>query len=285
MDAGSTWSTPLALAVVLVALGSYLAGYLRLRARGAQLSRRRWSRRLAAWAIACGLTAATLLPPLSRFAMESLPWHMAVHVLLMFFVPLLAVLGAPRVPLQLALPVERRRGVLRAASRWRASSASRALRRALRPGWLPVVALIAVMGFWHLPGPYGWAASRMWAHQLVMAPSFILSGWAFWRLLVAAHPRPARATPAGQILAVVAVAASMLFLAVAMGVASSQPWYDMDVAMQGAPAALSAQRRAAGILWVCGDLWAVPAIAVLGWRLASGGEVSSWLERRLGREA
>ena len=55
--------------------------------------------------------------------------------------------------------------------------------------------------------------------------------------------------------------------------------------MQGAPAALSAQRRAAGILWVCGDLWAVPAIAVLGWRLASGGEVSSWLEHKLGREA
>lgn len=285
MDAGSSWSTPLAVAVVAATFLAYAAGYRRLRRRCAPSRRGRWDLRMLAFAAACAITSATLVEPLSGRAMASLPWHMAIHVALMFFVPLLAVLGGPRVPLQLALPVGPRRRLLRASSRVRRGAPSRLLRRLAAPTWLPTAALVGVMAFWHLPGPYGWAGTRMWVHQLLMAPSFLASGWAFWRLLVSSHPRPPRANPGVQLLSVVAVAASMLVLAVAMGVMSSTPWYAMDVTMQGGEAALAAQRRAAGILWVCGDLWAIPVIALLGWRLASGGDLSSWLERRLGREA
>ena len=58
----------------------------------------------------------------------------------------------------------------------------------------------------------------------------------------------------------------------------------MNVVMDGSVAALRDQRWAAGILWVCGDFWAVPALVLIAYRVFGlEGGVSASFERVLGR--
>jgi len=77
---------------------------------------------------------------------------------------------------------------------------------------------------------------------------------------------------------------TMLVLAMAMSIFTKGPWYSMNVLMDGPAAALRDQRWAAGILWVCGDFWAVPALVLIAMRVsASSGGVSASFERILGR--
>ena len=83
---------------------------------------------------------------------------------------------------------------------------------------------------------------------------------------------------------IVATAFTMLVLAMAMSIFTKGPWYSMNVLMDGPAAALRDQRWAAGILWVCGDFWAVPALVLIAMRVsASSGGVSASFERILGR--
>ena len=87
-----------------------------------------------------------------------------------------------------------------------------------------------------------------------------------------------------QIAAILVTAFEMLVLAMAMSIFTKGPWYSMNVVMDGAAAALRDQRWAAGILWVCGDFWAVPALVLIAMRVsAASGGVSASFERVLGR--
>ena len=84
--------------------------------------------------------------------------------------------------------------------------------------------------------------------------------------------------------AIAVTAFEMLVLAMAMSIFTKAPWYSMNVFMDGAAGALRDQRWAAGILWVCGDFWAVPALVLVAMRLsADSGGVSASFERALGR--
>jgi hypothetical protein len=70
----------------------------------------------------------------------------------------------------------------------------------------------------------------------------------------------------------------------AMSIFTKAPWYSMNLAMDGPVAALRDQRVAAGILWICGDFWAIPALIYVGYRIyGKDGGVSASLERVLGR--
>jgi cytochrome c oxidase assembly factor CtaG len=140
------------------------------------------------------------------------------------------------------------------------------------------------MVFWHVPVIFNWASWHGWVMNWLMAPSFIAVGWLFWRVILPSHPWPARGSTRIQIAAIVATAFEMLVLAMAMSILTKAPWYTMNVAMEGSAAALRDQRWAAGILWVCGDFWAVPALVLIVMRLsAHSGGVSASLERVLGR--
>ena len=55
--------------------------------------------------------------PLERWGMEWLSVHMIMHVVEMFFLPPLLIIGAPSVPLMFAFPVDSRRRLLRASIR------------------------------------------------------------------------------------------------------------------------------------------------------------------------
>ena len=87
-----------------------------------------------------------------------------------------------------------------------------------------------------------------------------------------------------QVAAVVITAFEMLVLAMAMAIFTKTPWYSMHVVMDGPAAALRDQRWAAGILWICGDFWAVPALVLIAYRVfGAKGSVAASFERALGR--
>ena len=275
--------TPVGVVAVLFGI-LYEVGLRRLAHRQTPAHRRRT--RLRSYAFYGALVALVLVVsgPLERWAMAWLSVHMVTHVLEMFYIPPLLIVGAPWVPLVYALPVGPRRRLLSAYHRSRSMAPVRAL------GWLvtnPVFAVVlfnVVMVTWHLPVVFDWASWHDWAMNWLMAPSFVIVGLLFWRVILPSHPWPARGSTRLQVGAIVVTALEMLILAMSMAIFTKQPWYSMNVLMDGPVAALRDQHWAAGILWVCGDFWAVPALVLVAHRMsATGGGVSASFERALGR--
>ena len=204
--------------------------------------------------------------------MQWLSVHMIIHVLEMFYLPPLLIIGAPWVPLLFALPVGPRRRLLRAYYQSRSRRWLRGRVRSVLTN--PIVAMVlfnAVMVLWHIPVIFDWASWHGWVMNWLMAPSFVLVGLLFWRVILPSHPWPARGSTRMQIAAIVVTAFEMLVLAMAMSIFTKGPWYSMNVLMDGAAAALRDQRWAAGILWVCGDFWAVPALVLIAMRISGIG--------------
>jgi cytochrome c oxidase assembly factor CtaG len=238
------------------------------------------------WVFYTGLLGLTLVVsgPLERWGMQWLSVHMVIHVLEMFYLPPLLIIGAPWVPLVFALPVDTRRRLLRAWYQSKSTALLRAVASFLVSPITAVVLFNAVMVLWHIPVVFDWASWHGWVMNWLMAPSFVIVGLLFWRIILPSHPWPARGSTRVQIAAVVATAFEMLVLAMALSIFTKGPWYSMNVVMDGAGGALRDQRWAAGILWVCGDFWAVPALVLIAMRVsAASGGVSASFERALGR--
>ena len=148
----------------------------------------------------------------------------------------------------------------------------------------PIVAIVLFNGtmiLWHLPAVYDWASFHQWPMDWVMAPMFVVTGYLFWRVLLPSHPAGPRGSTPVQVVAVVATAFEMLVLAMALAVFTKTPWYSMNILMDGPTAALRDQRWGAGILWICGDFWAVPIIVVAIRRLVvREGSLFAVLERQ-----
>ncbi len=275
--------TPLAVFAVVVGV-AHEVGRRRLAVRQTEAHRRqRWHRSLAFYT---GLVLLALVAsgPLQRWSMKWLSIHMVSHVFEMFYLPPLLILGAPWVPLLYAVPVERRRRWLRA---YHLSAAGALVRGPVRVITHPVTAIVAFNGtmvLWHLPAVYNWGSWHDWAMNWLMAPMFVASGYLFWRIILPSPPGPPRGTPKIQVAAVVITAFEMLVVAMSLGIFSRAPVYSMHVVMDGPVAALRDQRWAAGILWICGDFWAVPALVLIAYRVfGQEGGVSASFERALGR--
>ncbi len=275
--------TPIAVIALVVGVAHEI-GRRRLAERQTASHRRaRWHRSLAFYA---GLLLVALVAsgPLDRWAMTWLSIHMVMHVLEMFYLPPLLILGAPWVPLLFAAPAGLRRRWLR----WYNLSPSGAgLRGPVAVLTNPVVAIVlfnGVMVLWHIPAVFDWATWHPWVMDWLMAPSFVVTGYLFWRVILPSHPSGPRGSTRVQIAAVVVTAFEMLVLAMSMAIFTKTPWYSMNMLMDGPVAALRDQRFAAGILWVCGDFWAVPALVLIAYRLYGvEGGVSASFERALGR--
>ena len=275
--------TPIAV-IALVAGVAHEVGRRRLAVRQTGAHRRaRWHRSLAFYA---GLLLVTLVAsgPLDRWAMAWLSVHMVMHVLEMFYLPPLLILGAPWVPLLFAAP----RGLRRRGLRWyyRAPSGV-VLRWPVAALTNPIVAIVLFNGtmvLWHIPAVYDWASWHQWVMDWLMAPMFVATGYLFWRVILPSHPTGPRGSTPVQVAAVVVTAFEMLVLAMSMAIFTKTPWYSMNVLMDGSVAALRDQRYGAGILWICGDFWAVPALVLIAYRIFGvEGGVSARFEQALGR--
>jgi cytochrome c oxidase assembly factor CtaG len=280
----SLWHlTPVAV-LALVAGIAHEIGLRRLARRQEPARRRRF--RLRSLLFYGGLVAVALVAsgPLERWSRRSLTVHMLTHVFEMFYLPVLLIVGAPWVPLVFALPVLARRRLFRWYHR---AGAAAGLRWAHRVLVLPAVGVVLFNGamiVWHLPAVYDWAVEHDWPVDWLMTPTYVLAGLLFWRVILPSHPWPSRGSTRMQVAAIVVTGFIMLAMAIALAVLSQGPWYQPNVVLEGAHNALRDQRWAAGVLWVCGDFWAAPALVLVAWRLyGSDGGVSASFERALGR--
>ena len=261
-------------------------GIRRLRSRASQKRAKQWRWRGVSFGLGIAIVCGVDSSPLMGQAMNHLTVHMLLHVIEMFYVPILLLLGAPGLAGAFALPVESRRRILR----WWNLGPTRALTTSLAAlVSAPIVALVffnGLMLFWHLPVIFNWASWHPWVHTWLMTPSYVLSGYLFWRMILPAGPWPPRASTRFQLLSVASTAFSMLVLAIALGVMSRGAWYSMNLTMLGPTAAFNDQQFAAGILWICGDFWVIPALLVIGRRVISDeGSIGAAFERRFGRTA
>jgi putative membrane protein len=210
---------------------------------------------------------------------------MIQHLLLMFAAPTLIVAGAPWQPLLDALP----RHLGRDATReWMTSGWTRPLRAVagwfLRP-WVSIVTFNFVMVFWHIPAPFDLAERNQAVHIWLMHSSFFLAGILFWLQFIDSPPFRRKMPLPSQAIALVGTNVLMWLVAMAMGILTSTSWYSVYNHIPGVTLpAFADQQIGAGILWVCGDFWAIPTlIYVVRKIIAEDGGVGSAVDRMLGR--
>jgi cytochrome c oxidase assembly factor CtaG len=228
--------------------------------------------------------------PFAAEGMMNLPDHMIGHILTMFMVPI-GIVGSSYIrSLWWILSPEPRRRLLRwwyLERTWRV------------PQWLfhPITATIvlnAVMVTSHLPSVFDYAMARTWMMQWLVEPAFLLSGLFFFHFIVASPPRKNKVRLRYQLIALVVTLFEMLMLAMSMSIFTSASWYTVMVPHAGmaympgmartTAVAFSQQRLAAGILWICGDAWAVPCLIAVGYRIVKrDGSLFAALERQSSR--
>jgi putative membrane protein len=236
-----------------------------------------WSRRRVRHAALFYLGLATLAvgvaSPIDYWSDSYLWCHMVQHLVLMLAAPALIVASAPWVALQHGLPLRWRRPVLRglATSSW--GKPLRWATQALTSPWVAVVAFNAVMVFWHLPGPFEIGQRQPLVHIWAEHGSFFVVGVAFWLQFINSRPFRVRLSPTGQMAAIFLTSVIMWLLAMALSLFSAGAWYPWYIHHEGsALSPFADQQIAAGVLWVCGDFWAIPAMVRAVRRLIESGE-------------
>jgi putative membrane protein len=207
--------------------------------------------------------------------------HMIQHLILLLAAPSLIVAAAPWQPLLLAVPLRLRRSALRAILHADWARPLRAFGRLLSRPLLVVAVFNVVMVAWQIPGLFNLSERHGSVHSAMNA-SMLLAGILFWVLIIPSPPLRMRTTPAGQAIALVVTNFVMFMLAMSMSLFTHHSWYSVynHVPGVGLPV-FGDQQIGAGILWVCGDFWAVPAFVFAIRRLIAReeGAVGAAMER------
>ena len=223
--------------------------------------------------------------PIDYWADDYFFVHMIQHLLLMFAAPTLIVAGAPWQPLLDGLPGHAGRSATAGVLRGGWSRPLRAVAGWLLRPWVSVTAFTVVMLAWHLPVLFDLAENNQLVHIWLMHLSFILVGVLFWLQFIPSPPFRMRMPPVSQALALVATNVIMWILAMSMSLLTQVSWYPVYDHIAGVTLPpLADQQIGAGILWVCGDFWAVPCLIVVARRIINAdGNVNSAVNRILGR--
>jgi putative membrane protein len=235
----------------------------------------------------CGLAVLLIAvqSPVDYWADDYFFVHMIQHLLLMFAAPTLIVAGAPWQPLLDALPGQSGKAATREVLTAGWTRPLRATGRFLLRPWVSVVVFNLVMFGWHLPGPFDLAQRNQAVHIWLMHSSFFLAGVLFWLQFIGSPPFRIKMSTIAQAAALVATNGVMWVLAMAMGFLTSTSWYSVYDHVPGVTLpAFADQQIGAGILWICGDFWAIPTmIFVIRKLMAEDGSVSAAVDRILGR--
>ena len=239
-------------------------------------------RRLRSVAFYAGLAVVLLAvdSPVEYFADRYFFMHMLQHLLLMFAAPSLLVAGAPWQPLADAVPSRAAAVVVKWSGPLRA-----AVDFLLRP-WVTVVAFNVVMLFWHIPAALDLAENNPAVKIWLLHSSYLIVGILFWLLFIPSPPLRMRMPPEGQAIALVATNVIMWLLAMSMSFLTQTSWYSVYNHVPGVTLPPFAdQQIGAGILWVCGDFWAIPALIVAIRRVINAdGSLGSAIDKMIGKQ-
>jgi cytochrome c oxidase assembly factor CtaG len=259
----SAWPAPepWMLVPMLLALGLYLAGFARLRARsthGRAELRRRGAIFFAGWTT---LAAATL-SPLHALGARSFTAHMAEHELIMLAAAPLLVWSRPLSVMLWAFPAAGRQA-LAAVPRSRLGAG---LWRFFTEPVLATVVQAAALWIWHLPSLFD-LALRSEGWHAVQHLAFFVSALFFWSAMLSP-----RRSPWGA--AACLFVASMTSGALGAFMAFSQsPWYAPYAALGLAAFGLTPaqdQQLAGALMWAPGGLFhAAVAVALIAPQLRS----------------
>jgi len=279
------WSFDPFLIVAIVLAGWHEIGLARL-ARRSRPERTRERRLRSLWFYAGLVTLLIAVEsPVDYWAADYFFVHMIQHLLLMFAAPTLIVAGAPWQPLLDGLPGRTGRRATAGVMRGPWARPLRAIAGWLLRPWVSVTAFSAVMLFWHIPALFDLAESNQAVHIWLMHASLFLVGVLFWLQFIPSPPFRMRMPPISQAVALVATNVIMWVLAMSMSVLASVAWYPVYNHIPGVTLPPFAdQQIGAGILWVCGDFWAIPCLIVVVRRIISAdGGVGPAVDRILGR--
>ena len=279
------WSFDPFLVVAIVVAAWHEVGLARL-ARRSRPERTRQRRLRSLWFYG-GLVVLLIAveSPIDYWADDYFFVHMVQHLLLMFAAPTMIVAGAPWQPLLDGLPWRTGRSVTAGVMR---GNWSRPLRAAggwlLRP-WVSVVIFNLVMLFWHIPGPFDLAENNQLVHIWLMHASFFVAGVLFWLQFIPSPPFRMRMPPEAQAVALVATNVIMWLLAMSMSFLTQVSWYPVYDHIPGVTLSpFASQQIGAGILWVCGDFWAIPMLIVVIRRIIDAdGSLGAALDKMIGR--
>jgi len=279
------WSFDPMLIGVLVVIVAHELGLSRLKRRSTPANTRRRRYRSLVFYGGLAVMVAAIVSPIDYWASDYFWVHMIEHVMLAISAPMLIVLGAPWIPLVFALPVTPRRRLVSWLVRSPGAHFLRVVGQALRNKWVALVGFNAVMVLWHLPGPFESAESNSAVHIWLMHGSFIVTGLLFWMSIFDSYPLRATATALWKVGAILVTNLTMTVLAMSMSILTTSSWYANYAHVPGVTfPPFDSQQIGAAILWVCGDIWALPALIVVFRQLMRNeGSISDALERMLGR--
>jgi putative membrane protein len=211
--------------------------------------------------------------------------HMIQHLLLMFGAPTLIVAGAPWQPLLDALPGRLGQDATREVMTGGWTRPLRAVAGFFLRPWVAVVLFSAVMIFWHIPVMFDLAERNQSIHIWLMHASFFVAGVLFWLQFIDSPPFRRKMPLTSQAVALIGTNVLMWLVAMAMGILTTVSWYPVYNHIPGITLPPFAdQQIGAGILWICGDFWAIPAlISVIRRLIAEDGGVSSAVDKMLSR--
>jgi cytochrome c oxidase assembly factor CtaG len=277
------WSfDPFVIIVTLVVVLHEL-GLHHLKGRSRQEPTRRRRRRSLAFYGGLALLLIAVDSPIDFWASDYFFVHMIEHILIMFFAPILIVLGAPWLPLIHGFPVKVRRVVGRSVLLGAWARPLRAVGRVLSRGAVAVVLFNVVMVIWHIPALFDLAENNQTVHIWLMHSSFFVTGVFFWLQIIPSHPIQPRLSTGGKICAIVGSNIVMFVMAMSMSIFTTASWYAVYNHIPGVTLSPFAdQQIGAAILWVCGDFWAIPAlIYVIHQAVQEEGGGDSLLDRLL----
>src|SRR5215475_14081769 len=279
------WSFDPFIIVVAILVVWHEIGLARL-ARRSRPNRTR-ERRRRSWLFYGGLAVLllTVASPIDYWADSYFFVHMIQHLLLMFAAPTLVVAGAPWQPLLDGLPGRTGQAVTRGTLRGSWSRPLRAVGGFLLRPWVAVMLFSVVMIAWHLPVLFDLAARNAAVHIWLMHGTYFAAGVLFWLQFIPSPPFIRRMPLASQAVALIATNVVMWVLAMSMSILTSVSWYPVYDHVPGVTLPPFAdQQIGAAILWVCGDLWAIPALVMVMRRIiGSDGGVGAAVDKILGR--